>query len=72
MAVGITFPKATVMLTAYGFADNAQAMSLASQLIQIIMPIMSIACATFIFIGVLQSYGEFIAPALVSLFQTFQ
>lgn len=68
VAVGITFPKATVMLTAYGFADNAQAMSLASQLIQIIMPIMSIACATFIFIGVLQSYGEFIAPALVSLF----
>lgn len=65
---GIMLPKYAVMLVASGFDGNSNAMQLASSLMQIIMPIMSFACATFIFIGILQSYGEFIAPALVSLF----
>lgn len=68
VGIGITLPKFAVMLVASGFNSNAQTMALATQLMQIVMPIMSIACATFIFIGILQSYGEFIAPALVSLF----
>jgi len=65
---GILFPKAAVMLVASGFRGQADIMTLASQLMRIVMPIISFACATFIFIGILQSYGEFIAPALVSLF----
>ena len=65
---GVLFPKAAVMLVASGFRGQVDMMTLASQLMRIVMPIISFACATFIFIGVLQSYGEFIAPALVSLF----
>ncbi len=65
---GIIFPKYAVMLVASGFGGKTDVMQLASSLMQIIMPIMSFACCTFIFIGILQSYGEFIAPALVSLF----
>ncbi len=66
--LGVLFPKTAVMLVASGFSGNETAMNLASQLMRIIMPIMSFACATFIFVGILQSYEEFIAPALVSLF----
>jgi len=65
---GIMFPEYAVMLVASGFGENNDVMQLASSLMRIIMPIMSFACCTFIFIGILQSYGEFVAPALVSLF----
>ncbi len=65
---GVIFPKTAVMLVASGFRGQTEIMTLASQLMRIVMPIISFACATFIFIGILQSYGEFIAPALVSLF----
>ncbi len=68
VALGMLFPKYAVMLVASGFNGKADVMALASSLMRIIMPIMSFACCTFIFIGILQSYGEFIAPALVSLF----
>lgn len=68
VVLGIMFPKYAVMLVASGFGGKDDVMLLASSLMQIIMPIMSFACCTFIFIGILQSYGEFIAPALVSLF----
>ena len=67
-AVGMLFPRAAVMLVASGFSDQPQTMQLAATLMRIIMPIICFACCTYIFIGVLQSYGEFIAPALVSLF----
>lgn len=66
--LGLIFPKAAVMLVAGGFSANPETFSLASQLMRIIMPIILFACCTFIFIGILQSYGQFIAPALVSLF----
>ncbi len=68
VVLGIIFPKYAVLLVASGFGGNADVMNLASSLMQIIMPIMSFACCTFIFVGILQSYGEFVAPALVSLF----
>lgn len=68
VAAGILFPKAAVMLVASGFDGNSQALSLACKLMRIIMPIICFACGTFIFVGILQSYGEFIAPSLVSLF----
>ncbi len=66
--LGIAFPKAAVMFVASGFDNNANTLSLASELMRIIMPIICFACGTFIFVGILQSYGQFIAPALVSLF----
>ena len=66
--LGIAFPKAAVMLVASGFDTNQNAVNLASDLMRIIMPIICFACGTFIFVGILQSYGQFIAPALVSLF----
>lgn len=65
--VGILFPELAVTLVANGFNKDTGAMTLASELMRIIMPIMCFACCTFVFIGVLQSYGEFVAPALVSL-----
>ena len=68
VVLGIIFPKYAVMLVASGFGGKTEVMNLASSLMRIIMPIMSFACCTFIFIGILQSYEEFIAPALVSLF----
>ena len=68
VVLGLIFPKAAVMLVASGFSDNPETLSLASELMRIIMPIICFACGTFIFVGILQSYGEFIAPSLVSLF----
>lgn len=65
---GILFPKTAVMLVASGFASKPEALSLSVSLIKLIMPIMTFACCTYIFIGILQSYGEFVAPALVSTF----
>ena len=67
VALGIAFPKLAVAVVASGF-DGDGAMAIAISLIRIIMPIISFACCTFIFVGILQSCGEFIAPALVSLF----
>ncbi len=66
--LGMIFPNAAVTLVASGFRDQPHTMALAEQLMRIIMPIMCFACCTFVFVGILQSYSEFIAPALVSLF----
>lgn len=68
VALGIIFPDIAVSLVASGFNSDVELMELACTLMRIIMPVMCFACCTFIFIGVLQSYGEFIAPSLVSLF----
>ena len=61
------FPQYAVMLVARGFDSNSQAMAIATDLMRYIAPVITFACCTYIFIGVLQSYEEFIAPALVSL-----
>ncbi len=66
--LGIIFPEVALSLVASGFENSETVVNLATSLIRIIMPIICFACCTFIFIGILQSYGEFIAPALVSLF----
>lgn len=67
VAFGMLFPEVAVKIVASGF-DAESGMNIAVPLMRIMMPIICFACCTFIFIGVLQSYGEFIAPALVSLF----
>lgn len=67
VVLGIIFPEIAVSFVASGF-DSENAMPLAVSLMRIIMPIISFACCTFIFVAILQSYGEFVAPALVSLF----
>ena len=64
--VGFCFPSAVVKIFASGF--EGEQLSLSCSLVKIIMPIILFATATFIFIAVLQSYNQFIAPALVSLF----
>ena len=51
VALGVIFPKAAVMLVAGGFGNDAQALSLASSLMRIIMPIICFACGTFYFCG---------------------
>ncbi len=64
--LGIAFPKAFVKLVASDF--SAERMELGVQMTRVILPVMLFATVTYIFIGILQSYGEFTAPALVSLF----
>ena len=67
VGVVILFPNFAVMLVASGFNSQPQAMQIAVTLMRLMAPVISFACCTYIFIGVLQSYEEFIAPALVSL-----
>lgn len=65
VAIGIMFPEYTIKLVAGGL--SAEAMGYAIPLVRIILPVMCIATGVYIFIGILQSYGEFTGPALVSL-----
>ncbi len=63
--LGILFPKAVLNLTAGGL--QGEALGYAVNLVRIILPVMCIATGVYIFIGILQSYSSFVAPALVSL-----
>ncbi|MBR5783523.1 MAG: murein biosynthesis integral membrane protein MurJ [Clostridia bacterium] len=65
-AVGMIFPEPFVRIVASEF--SAEEMTLALGMMRSILPVMLFATLTYIFIGVLQSYGEFTAPSLVSLF----
>ncbi len=65
-ALCFCFPAFTVKLFAPGF--EGEQLALATKMMQIIIPIILFATASFILIGILQSYGEFTVPALVSLF----
>lgn len=65
-ALGMAFPKAFVKLVASDF--GAERLALGVQMTRVILPVMLFATVTYIFIGILQSYGQFTAPALVSLF----
>ena len=64
--LGIAFPKAFVKLVASDF--DAEKLALGVEMTRVILPVMLFATITYIFIGILQSYGEFTAPSLVSLF----
>ena len=64
-AAGMLFPEAALKVVASGL--QGEALAYAAQLTRIIMPVIAIATGTYVFIGVLQSYGEFTGPALVSL-----
>ncbi len=65
-ALGMAFPKVFVKLVASDF--NEERLALGVEMTRIILPVMLFATVTYIFIGILQSYGQFTAPALVSLF----
>lgn len=65
-ALGMCFPELFVKIVASGFDDSR--MALAVPMMRSILPVILFATAAYIFIGILQSYGEFTAPALVSLF----
>ncbi|MBQ8893619.1 MAG: murein biosynthesis integral membrane protein MurJ [Clostridia bacterium] len=64
-ALGMLFPGFALQLVAGGL--EGEALSYAIRLTRIIMPVICIATGTYIFIGILQSYGEFTGPSLVSL-----
>lgn len=63
--LGMLFPGVALNIVASGL--SGEALSYATSLIRIIMPVICIATCTYIFIGILQSYEEFTGPALVSL-----
>lgn len=65
VAAGMLFPELALKLVAGGL--EGEALALAARLTRIIMPVIGIATGTYVFIGILQSYGEFTGPALVSL-----
>ncbi len=62
---GLLFPKVILRITAGGL--EGEALGYAVNLVRIILPVMCIATIVYILIGILQSYNEFVAPALVSL-----
>lgn len=64
-ALGICFPRAALFLSASGL--TGETLNLAVMLIRLILPVIAIATAVYIFIGILQSYSSFVGPALVSL-----
>ncbi len=64
-ALGMLFPKAALKLVASGL--SGEALGYAVVLIRIIMPVVFIAAGVYVFVGILQSYGEFTGPALISL-----
>ncbi len=64
--LGMLFPRLFVGIVASGF-EGAQ-LTLALEMMRYILPVILFATVTYIFIGILQSYGEFTAPSLVSLF----
>ncbi len=64
-AFGMLFPQVALKIVAGGL--SGEALSYATTLIRIIMPVICVATGTYIFIGILQSYEEFTGPALVSL-----
>ena len=63
--LGMLFPKGALFIVASGL--SGEALSVATHLVRIILPVMAIAAGTYIFIGILQSYNSFMGPALVSL-----
>ena len=63
--LGILLPQLALKVVANGL--SAEAMTYAVSLTRIIMPVICIATGVYVFIGILQSYGEFTGPALVSL-----
>lgn len=63
--LGMLFPKAALFIVASGL--SGEALSIATTLVRIILPVMAIAAGTYVFVGILQSYNSFMGPALVSL-----
>ncbi len=64
-ALGIVFSSQLAYLFAGGLEDSA--LELSSVLIKILFPTIIFTGAAYCFVGVLQSYGEFLIPAIISL-----
>lgn len=64
-ALGMIFPKIFISFIASGF--EGEKLELTISLLRIVMPITLFAGLCFVFIGYLQSYGNFVVPALVSV-----
>lgn len=64
-AAGMIFSKEFIVLFAGGM--NESALSLASVLLKILFPTIIFTSLAYCFVGLLQSYGEFLIPAIISL-----
>ncbi|MBQ6947872.1 MAG: murein biosynthesis integral membrane protein MurJ [Clostridia bacterium] len=64
--LGMVFPRVFVNIVASGF--EGEKLTLALEMMRYILPVVLFATVTYILIGILQSYEEFTAPSLVSLF----
>lgn len=64
-ALGMIFSAPVAVLFAGGLSESA--LSLASVLIKILFPTIIFTGMAYCFVGVLQSYGEFLIPAIISL-----
>lgn len=65
VTVGIAFSGTVVKIIAGGL--DAEKLNLASSLVKILFPAIFITGIAYCFVGVLQSDGEFVIPALISL-----
>lgn len=64
-AVGIVFSDGFVSLIAGGY--DAEKIALSSALVKILFPTIIFTGLAYCFVGVLQSFGEFYVPAIISL-----
>ena len=64
-ALGMIFPRVALKIVASALSEEA--LVYAVPLTRMIMPVVFLAAALYVFIGILQSYGQFTGPALVSL-----
>ena len=65
VTVGIAFSGTVVRIIAGGL--DGEKLSLASGLVKILFPAIFITGVAYCFVGILQSDGEFVIPALISL-----
>lgn len=63
--IGIVFSRQVAIVFAGGLQEDALALS--SLLIKILFPTIIFTGIAYCFVGVLQSYGEFLIPAIISL-----
>jgi len=63
--IGILFSKTFVSVIAGGY--DAEKIALASELVKILFPTIVFTGLAYCFVGILQSFGEFYVPAVISL-----
>lgn len=65
--LGVLFAKPLVTLMTPGYADVPGKIEQTAQLLRILFPSIVFTAAAYISVGILQSYGEFTIPSLISV-----